>query len=445
MRASRMRTFVVVVVDQLMFDDARHLSRVCELLGNPVPVDVEYFPTLTETAHASISTGTLPMRHGVIGDETYVPSCAGDLESVWVDDEVYVADGIGSGRPLVHDLYASGVQSFVISGKPKVALLLDPLYDRAGGSTRITFEFEPDQNDKGLMVYEIGEGGQHRKPRPPYPRPSNRLDPNLDRAMFNEANEALAFQRKDDLPAFLFLGLSRLDTLGHENHRSSSAFVEALALLDELIFELLADHGLLDDDVSRVIITGDHGCRNIQRLVALSEDNRHLKAWATEPWTPQAPLFSMPLPVDLLRQDSNSKPAVILDGGTIRFWVQEGEEEKIVTWLRDRCFSFLDVAGVAAELPSEIGPWTRASVHANWGDVVGIASRDVALCKRSWLFGGAHDFPSTRVVGEHGTATMEDRRVPWWGHKTDHSGIADAVKNFLAPRTRTSSSCPEPK
>src|SRR5437867_53272 len=147
-----MKVFVLVVIDQLRWQDHVHFPRLDNRLGVPRCVSVPYLPSVTETAHASISVATLPAQHGVIGGGAWVRSVNGQLDYLKVDDSVFLQSGFGAGNPFCRDLSDQAIDCFVLAAKHKVGQLIYPR--PALNCLRVTFDKRTKEDD-GCWVHGL--------------------------------------------------------------------------------------------------------------------------------------------------------------------------------------------------------------------------------------------------------------------------------------------------
>jgi hypothetical protein len=127
---------------------------------------------------------------------------------------------------------------------------------------------------------------------------------------------------------------------------------------------------------------------------------------------------------------------VIADGGTLRGWVPDGQADRTRAGLAE-------ARAAGCSLTYTEHPDGR---HPHFGDVVGVADEDVALCKDLWVLIDSSGVITNPVVAEHGTDLEADRSVPWWGHTVEngHVGIADDAFHFLTGTGRHIARAPDP-
>jgi hypothetical protein len=196
---------IYVILDQLGLQDAAQFPRLSALLGPPDPATVPYFPTVTETAHASFAVCSSPADHGVIGAGSAVGRSGIGFQFEEIDENVFSPSGCGYGKPFIVELASKGVECLVVAGKRKVAQLLCPRPLAREGVTRIW----PDIEESRWNLVKPGDA------KPPLPRFAleSLKDPETDALLIEAARMLLEHKREIDLqrydgprPCFLFLG-----------------------------------------------------------------------------------------------------------------------------------------------------------------------------------------------------------------------------------------------
>lgn len=225
--------------------------------------------------------------------------------------------------------------------------------------------------------------------------------------LFDAATELLE-KRDRRVPTLLFLGVPLIDKLGHRFERDSVQFAAGLIALDRALSKFLSEQR--GPDV-KFIVTADHGCRKVTECVSLSLDGSYLECWSAG----GTKCDRKTLPIRDIAKDQEGRPAIVLDGGTIRIWANDpASSRRIANHVRGELGSQLRKVFLVT------GSRRHRCSHEHWGQVVGIARRHVALCKRVWLFRDDCESPTNMVVGEHGTNWTDDAVVPWWGEGESH-------------------------
>lgn len=389
-----MDTLLIVVVDQLSWQDTPHFPKLRGLLGEATRIQVPYFPTVTETAHASFAFSAMPEQHGVIGSEWFVESPEGTLRRRGIDPTSETDSFGGDAHRVVVELARRNVECFVVAGKPNVAHLLFPGLVVSHQQVvwvpmdRSTLSLRP----RAAKPFDI--------PCPRDNKANGLDDPRIDSLLIEQAGLLLDKVRRPEKSAncLLFLGLPMVDRLGHWNCRESDRLRTHFERLDQEVTRLIEAN--LEGDTA-VVITGDHGWRKTDTAVWVEATGFwRLRHGGNEE--------HLGLPGGV-RFDENRMPAIICDGGTVRLWTTKGKEEAVAEWLIGVLKEDLDSVRLGVGLSDYLNEFQ--SNHSNWGNVVGLAARHVALCKKEWITKNG----ITRVpCVEHGTHFPEDRTVPLW-------------------------------
>ncbi len=427
-----MKTFVTVVIDQLGWADRDNLKYITKRLGQPARVLTPYFPTVTETAHASLGTGSLPCSHGVIGSETLTGR---DLRHCRIRESIYVDNRAQQTTSRLEVLEDQGVQVFVVAGKENVAKLVDPRPNFSGPGVRVTYE--TDQMTEALALSVLDEYGHQADPvwqLDTAPFPNGRRDPCFDSCLIEIARLLLRNARDPGRDAFLFLGLPYLDVFGHDHTRANPDFATTIQKLDARLDKFLNEIGIGQAQNAGAVVTGDHGCRDVIAAVWPDSTNRMRYALSLG----RTGVLSLPTQelLTFFDEDGVERPAILFDGGTVRLWTKDGCADAVTRFLNNEnseWSAFLETAVIAKDLTACIRQ-VDASRHDNWGHVVGIAKRNVALCKRSWM-DLSQDGNAKIPRGEHGTDCDEDREVPWWGQPDSHHTLIEAALAFFVGQT----------
>ncbi len=409
---------MAIVIDQLGWDDRVHFPGLTGILGPPRKIISNIFPTLTESVHASFSTGDFPGRHGVIGGEAF--RLDPDVRHLMVDEYLY-RTGLCEGRSLVQALERIHVQSTVISGKSKVAQLLDPRPDNIRtGNIRITFDakgatFEP-------LFFPPSDVHPSRLGLDDLKLPAAVRDATIDGFLLDAAerilrNPGLLDPGRDQ---FAFVGLPFTDVLGHITGHKDPDFLASLTKLDRRLSLVLREIVSIFPNY-RVLVCGDHGVREVDTLVRLDEDSPELRlSILRHDRTAESRL----LPAEDVAFHGRD-PMIIFDGGTVRFWTRPGRRDHLAEVLRRDFRDILAEVIVPGDMKG-MDAHRKTSRHLHWGDLFGTAQVGVGLLKPEWR-------PPIR--GEHGTDLPEDRCVPVWGTECYHSLRREALAFFRSRRT----------
>ncbi len=431
-----MKTFVAICVDQLGWSHCGDLPNLTTFLdAKPRLVRASYLPTLTETAHVTLASGTSPSSHGVVGGE--VIRRDGDrLVHLRMADDAYNGGRPGDGSELLHRLHEVDVQTFVIAGKDKVAFALDPRPSKVDRGSDVAFRatYERVYADDGRRILKIQDGKEEAAFWPSFSLDKRCLKhPDTDRLLLQAAHKLLQNRWDPARHAFVFVGLPHLDQVGHRHPRTSEEVEDALKLLDVEIPRFLEScrEEAEDPDGLRTVVMGDHGSHEVDRVVWPQGG----RIWAAVRGGQQVEL---PLPVEHLeRSPADGSPAMIFDGGTVRFWTKPGQARAVVDFLQEkknRWGEFLEHVVTLAELDRAIGKADAdTSHHENWGDVVGFATQQASLCKLDWMRWESVDGEQHPIApwGEHGTSCDADRSVVWWGEGDAHHTLLEDAAAFF--------------
>jgi hypothetical protein len=326
-------------------------------------------------------------------------------------------------------LAAAGAECFVVAGKDKVADIMAP---RAFVPTRalVATYRQPDPLVKEWHLM-LEDGRSDVEDIDDLGPPDEDVAPSVVRSLDDKALDGGLVRLAEFLvtncrerphaPVFLFVGMHRLDLVGHRTPRDAMA--DDLASVDEAVAELVQwFRGTFESH--RVVVTADHGVRAVERCIVHFDGARPdgigscpgglLDVRGDEIRAGTSPLLGP-------RDDG-----YIMDGGTVRAWNPPERLERVQS----------AVDGLACASPflqSAIG-------QPHWGHFFAEANANVALCKPHWL--GVIDLASNTVskpvVAEHGTRHADDRTVPWWGCPNGpivgHQALRDDALSFFVAR-----------
>jgi arylsulfatase A-like enzyme len=244
---------VVMIVDGLRPDyvTAELMPRLTRLGQRGVVFQAHHavFPTVTRVNSASITTGTYPETHGLMGNSIYIPAAdpARSLDTAVRENLEAVANAEGrllTAPALGEILQRSGKTLLVASaGSSGSAFLLNPV---AGIGTTINTEFIRPTELSARVAGILGN-------------PPAEATPNAARNRY--AVEAyVRFGVEDLRPDVTFIWFGDPDHTGHEHGIGSDLTRKALALVDAEIGRIedtLRTRGLLDR--TNLVVTSDHG------------------------------------------------------------------------------------------------------------------------------------------------------------------------------------------
>ena len=381
---------MLIIIDQLRADYLSHFKKCSSLLPYQAVCSTNSFPASTESMHANISTGMYPKDHGFISKNT-----KGGQDGLVQLVEKLRSKQVPSLASLASE---SGFSTYVIGGKEETvrvmgteencALMIH--YDKKNKK----FIPRKARNDLRGKIQSIFRENQH----------TNIDQKNLDRNVLVMANELIQLLPN---PFLYIVTLSSLDSIGHASGPNSNEVHRHLAFLDNEINSLVQKI-----TPSSVIITGDHGCRNVSRYVIEPESNSAINVYCIDGQSIK--------PYEQYKLTS-IMDAIQYDGGLLRIWMKENNN------LSEQDLSFFSRYGYVFPhyieqglADKEIERLYYNSIHENLGDVFVIAQGDASFLKLDWI----HDKLIQRKVaqreniklgdlpiGEHGTYDREDNRV----------------------------------
>jgi predicted AlkP superfamily pyrophosphatase or phosphodiesterase len=420
-----LKTVIVILIDQLKWDDHIYFPNITRILGSPQKYDVPYFPTITETAHASISTNHYQYYHGVVGSESFniVENPSIIVEKKVINEDWCKSFEVDKKNIQIHKFNNSGIQTFVLSAKDKVAKLIDPEDQREGRTCRI-FCRQP-ENFQNLEYFIDGNDLVMKN----WPALKNNLpkletleDERIDQAFLDIAKEMLSDKFRDPAKdAVFFLSLSYTDTSGHKFGHNNQHFIKGLKRLDKSIGDFISN--CKRDETSDPIfwVISDHGCREIKHYIWPSEDEKRINV-AENGIVNKV----IDIPVDYLYEfeyEFDKKPTITFDGGMMRLWVRKEALKKMADFLKEKLSPYIDEI-----VFFKLDKISRYFNHRNFGNITVLAKKDVAFCKRAWVLkNNIFNYP----LGEHGSQFDEDRIVPFWGKFSQRRMVFDLALSFL--------------
>jgi len=182
------------------------------------------FPSTTATSLATLTTGTLPGVHGMLGYTVQVPRSGGRILNALKWDERVDPINWQPVPTLFERAVAQGIHVSHVAAKR---------YENSG-FTRAVFR-----------------GAQYRGA--------------------NVVTDLIA-QTKDALkrtPSFVYLYMNDLDVAGHSDGVGSEKWLAALSMIDHTLANLLKEM----PEGTRIWLTSDHGMINVGEKIVLGEDN----------------------------------------------------------------------------------------------------------------------------------------------------------------------------
>jgi predicted AlkP superfamily pyrophosphatase or phosphodiesterase len=208
------------------------------------------FPSTTSTSLATLTTGSMPGVHGMMGYTVRVPRSSGRvLNSLKWDERV----------------------------DPEIWQPLPTLFQRAtAAGITVTHVAAKRYEDSGF-TRAVFRGAHYR-------------GANLTSDLVNET--VLALQKT---PSFVYLYVNDLDSAGHSDGVGSEKWIAALSSIDAMVAQLLEK---LPKGV-RLWITADHGMINVEEKIVMGVENKLLDGIATIAGEPRMRHLYLPQDADL--------------------------------------------------------------------------------------------------------------------------------------------------
>ena len=197
------------------------------------------FPSTTATSLATLTTGTMPGAHGMLGYSVQVPRSGGRLLNALKWDERVDPENWQPVQTLFQRATAAGIHVTHVAAKR---------YENSG-FTRAVFR------------------GAHYK------------GANVVADLVSETKAAL-----QATPSFVYLYVNDLDSAGHSDGVGSDKWIAALAMIDQMVSQLMKDV----PKGTRFWITSDHGMVNVQEKIVIGQDNPLLNGVSVVAGEPRA-------------------------------------------------------------------------------------------------------------------------------------------------------------
>ena len=230
------------------------------------------FPSTTSTSLATLTTGSMPGAHGMMGYTVRVPRSSGRvLNSLKWDERV----------------------------DPEIWQPVPTLFQRATASGVTVTHVAAKRYEATGFTRAVFRGAHYR-------------GANLTSDLVGETVTALK-----NTPSFVYLYVNDLDSAGHSDGVGSDKWIAALSSIDAMVAQLLAK---LPQGV-RIWITADHGMINVAEKIVMGADNNLLEGIATIAGEPRMRHLYLP-------QDANLAPTIDVIG---RWQESLGEKVKMFT------------------------------------------------------------------------------------------------------------------
>ena len=208
------------------------------------------FPSTTSTSLATLTTGSMPGAHGMMGYTVRVPRSSGRvLNSLKWDERV----------------------------DPEIWQPVPTLFQRAASAGITVTHVAAKRYEDSGFTRAVFRGAHYR-------------GANVTTDLVNET--VLALQKT---PSFVYLYVNDLDSAGHSDGVGSEKWIAALSSIDAMVAQLLEKL----PQGTRLWITADHGMINVEEKIVMGVENNLLDDIATIAGEPRMRHLYLPQDVDL--------------------------------------------------------------------------------------------------------------------------------------------------
>jgi predicted AlkP superfamily pyrophosphatase or phosphodiesterase len=208
------------------------------------------FPSTTSTSLATLTTGSLPGAHGMMGYTVRVPRSSGRvLNSLKWDERV----------------------------DPQIWQPVPTLFERATASGITVTHVAAKRYEGSGFTRAVLRGAHYR-------------GANITSDLIGETVKALV-----KTPSFVYLYVNDLDSAGHSDGVGSEKWLTALRQIDAMVAQLIEK---LPKGV-RLWVTADHGMINVEEKIVMGVDNNLLEGIATIAGEPRTRHLYLPQDSDL--------------------------------------------------------------------------------------------------------------------------------------------------
>ena len=208
------------------------------------------FPSTTSTSLATLTTGSMPGTHGMMGYTVRVPRSSGRvLNSLKWDERV----------------------------DPEIWQPVPTLFQRASAAGITVSHVAAKRYEETGFTRAVFRGAHYR-------------GANITSDLVNETIAAL-----QKTPSFVYLYVNDLDSAGHSDGVGSEKWIAALSNIDAMVAQLLEK---LPKGV-RFWITADHGMINVDEKIVMGVDNKLLNGITTIAGEPRMRHLYLPQDADL--------------------------------------------------------------------------------------------------------------------------------------------------
>jgi hypothetical protein len=197
------------------------------------------FPSTTATSLATLTTGTLPGVHGMLGYTVRVPRSGGRILNALKWDE----------------------RVDPMNWQP-----VPTLFERAVAENIMVTHVAAKRYENSGFTRAVFRGAQYK-------------GANVAADLIAETKAAL-----QKTPSFVYLYVNDLDTAGHSDGVGSDKWLAALSMIDQMFSNLMKEmpHG------TRIWVTSDHGMVNVSEKIIIGQENSLLEGVAVIGGEPRA-------------------------------------------------------------------------------------------------------------------------------------------------------------
>ena len=227
------------------------------------------FPSTTATSLATLTTGTMPGTHGMLGYTVQVPRSGGRLLNALKWDERVDPENWQPVTTLFQQAMSAGINVTHVAAKR---------YENSG-FTRAVFR-----------------GAQYK-------------GANVVADLVSETKAALHLT-----PSFVYLYVNDLDSAGHSDGVGSDKWIAALSMIDQMVSQLMKEvpRG------TRIWVTSDHGMVNVEEKIIIGQENPLLEGVSVVAGEPRARHIYL----------TNDSPAARADAASL--WQQYLQDKALV-------------------------------------------------------------------------------------------------------------------
>ena len=252
------------------------------------------FPSTTATSLATLTTGTMPGTHGMLGYTVQVPRSGGRLLNALKWDERVDPENWQPVTTLFQQAVAAGINVTHVAAKR---------YENSG-FTRAVF------------------------------RGANYKGANVSADLVAETKAAL-----QATPSFVYLYVNDLDSAGHSDGVGSDKWIAALSMIDQMVSQLMKEV----PKGTRIWITSDHGMINVDEKIIIGQDNPLLTGVSVIAGEPRARHIYL----------TDDSPAARADAASR--WQEYLQEKAMVITREEAISSNLFGANVSADAQDRMG------------------------------------------------------------------------------------------